>query len=90
MAYRRFFFGGPEDIFDHLDRDEYVQQCRDQAIPGWATLTHDGRWLSPGRMGWFGMSDEDPQSQADYLTEANAYLDSLSGDMWLVTVDCHI
>jgi hypothetical protein len=79
-----------EDTFDHLTRDEYVQQQRDRAVPGYATVRADGRWMAPGRMGWFGMSDDDPDSYAYYVREANKYLDSLPQDAFLVALDCHI
>jgi hypothetical protein len=88
-AYKNWF-DGPEDTFDHLTRDEYVQQQRDRAVPGYATLRSDGRWMAPGRMGWFGMSDDDPDSYAYYVREANAYIDSLPQDAFLVVLDCHI
>ncbi len=78
----------PEDIIGDLDRDTYIQQCRDGAIPGWATLTHDGRWLAPASTP--GPGDETPESFDAYLAEANAYLDTLPGDMSLVALDCHI
>ncbi|GAA2783001.1 hypothetical protein [Saccharopolyspora taberi] len=88
--YQGFWLEGPEDIFDHLSRDEFVQRQRLHAIPGFATLTHDARWLAPGRMGWFGMSNDTDESQRAYLDEANDYLDGLDDEMWLVVVDCHI
>ncbi|MGX1809721.1 hypothetical protein ACWIGI_28705 [Nocardia sp. NPDC055321] len=83
-------FGGPEDRFDHLTRDEYVQQCRDEALPGYAFLTEAGYWMSKGEMGWFGMDDANADSTQAYLAAANKHIDSLTEDMWLVSVDCHI
>jgi hypothetical protein len=88
-AYKKWF-DGPEDIFDHLTRDEYIEQCRNKAIPGFATLTHDGRWLAEGEMGWFGADNSTPATTATYLAEVNKYLDSLESDMWLINIDCHI
>lgn len=89
-GYKGFLWDGPEDIFDHLDRDEYVALQRAQAVPGFATLTHEGQWIEKGRMGWFGMSDETHDSTNAYLEQANTYLDGLPEDMWLAVVDCHI
>lgn len=89
-AYEYWFIPFPEDVFDHLSREEYVQQSRDAAIPGYATLTHDGQWIERGRMGWFGLSDETADSFTAYLQRANTYLNSLADDMILVVVDCHI
>lgn len=86
----QLLFEWPEDVFDHLDRATYIQQCRDSAIPGWATLTHDDRWLAPATTAPGQSSDETHESFAAYLAEANAYLDSLPGDVSLVVLDCHI
>lgn len=88
--YRGFWTASPEDVFDHLSRDEFVQRQRLHAIPGFATLTHEGRWLAPGRMGWFGLSTDTDESQQTYLREANEYLEGLDGAMWLLVIDCHI
>lgn len=82
-------FDGPENDFE-VPRDEYVLRQVARAVPGYATLRADGRWLAPGRMGWFGMSDDDPDSYAYYTREANTYIDALSSDSWLVVVDAHI
>ncbi|GAB3162106.1 hypothetical protein GCM10027258_80460 [Amycolatopsis stemonae] len=89
-GYKQFLWDGPEDTFDHLDRDEYVALERAQAIPGYATLTHQGQWIEKGRMGWFGLSDKTHDSTNAYLEQANTYLDGLSGELWLAIVDCHI
>lgn len=89
-GYKRFMWDGPEDIFDHLDRDEYVALQRAKAVPGFATLTHEGQWIEQGRMGWFGMSDKTHESITTYLEQVNTYLDGLPEDTWLAVVDCHI
>lgn len=89
-GYKNFLWDGPEDTFDHLDRDEYVALQRAEAVPGFATVTHEGDWIEKGRMGWFALSDKTPESTNAYLEQANSYLDSLPEDMWLAVVDCHI
>lgn len=89
-AYQKFFWDSPEDTFDHRTRDEYVALQTAHAVPGYALLTHDGRWIEPGRMGWFGMSSKTDESTDTYLAQANAYIDGLAPDMWLAVVDCHI
>jgi hypothetical protein len=65
----------PEEEFDRFTRDEYVQYARDRAIPGFAFLTHDGRWST--------------ERDAGYLDAANRYVDQLPLDAWLVNVDIH-
>lgn len=71
-------------------RQVVIEQARARAVPGYAVLTLDGRWMSPGEMGLFGMSSENKDDYLEYLEVANAYLNSLPDDTWLAIVDCHI
>jgi hypothetical protein len=41
-------------------------------------------------VGWFGMSTDTEDSRIAYNTRANAYLDELPENAWVVVVDCHI
>jgi hypothetical protein len=68
----------------------YVERERARAVPGYATLTTDGRWMAPGKMGWFGMGSDDENSRIGYWEAANAYIEALPDDAWLVVLDCHI
>jgi hypothetical protein len=68
----------------------YVERQRAQAVPGWAILTADGRWMEQGRMGWWAMNDATEGSRIGYWEAANAYIESLPDDTWLIAVDCHI
>ncbi len=75
------------------DRETYVQRARDGAVPGYALLDHEGHWVSPGEMGWWGMSSDDEATREAYHIKVNAYLDELREkhpDMILVNVDMHI
>jgi hypothetical protein len=68
----------------------YVEKERARAVPGYAVLTLDGKWMAPGRMGWFGMSSDEEGDRISYWEAANAYVDSLPDSTWLIAVDCHI
>jgi len=68
----------------------YVKRERARAVPGYATITTDGRWMAPGKMGWFGMGSDDESSRIGYWEAANAYIEALPDDAWLVALDCHI
>jgi hypothetical protein len=83
-------FGGDVVTEYAVPRAVCVERARARAVPGYATLTHEGKWMSPGDMGWFGMSSDDESSMIGYLEVANAYLDSLPDDVYLLCVDCHI
>jgi hypothetical protein len=67
-----------------------VEIERARAVPGFAVVTLDGKWMAPGRMGWFGCSTDDDSTRAGYWEVANAYIESLPDDAWLIAVDCHI
>jgi hypothetical protein len=84
--------GWYDDIIEHfgVSREEYVANARRDAVPGYALITLDRQWMAPGRMGWFGMSSDEPGTVDAYKTEANAYLEALGDDVLIVQIDCHI
>lgn len=71
-------------------RETYTQRAAEAAVPGFALLDLEGRWLEPGQMGWFGMSSDTADSRLVYNARANAYLDDMPEDAWVIVVDCHI
>lgn len=71
-------------------REEVLARAAARAVPGRALLTLDGQWKEPGRMGWFGMSTDTPESEDAYYAWANEYVDSLDDEILLVLVDVHI
>lgn len=70
--------------------DRYVAIEVARAVPGYATVRTDGKWMAPGRMGWFGVSTDEESERIGYWEAANAYIESLPDTAWLVAVDCHI
>ncbi len=75
-------FAVPEEL--------YAERARAAAVPGFSLVTADGRWMAPGRMGWFAVNDATLDTKVHYWEAANAYVDALAGSSWLVSVDCHI
>jgi hypothetical protein len=72
-------------------REEYVAEQRLAAVPGYALVTLDGQWAAPGRMGWFGMSSDEPGERSGYRHAVNAYLaDKVADDDFVIVLDCHI
>lgn len=49
----------------------------------------NGTWYERGRMGWFGVSDEENTAEAWYA-KAHELIDSASDDALFTLVDCHI
>lgn len=83
------FYDDPINTFQQTE-DAFVEKERLRAVPGYAVLTLDGKWMAPGRMGWFGMSTDEEGDRIGYWEAANAYIDSLPDSTWLIAVDCHI
>ena len=54
-----------------------------------ALVTPDGAWHEPGRMGWFGIADDEPGAQRDYMEEYMGLLEKYS-ECRATLVDCHI
>lgn len=76
-------------------RDVVIERAALSAVPGYALIDLEGKWVAPGRMGWFGMSTENPDEKADYQRAVNRYLDpdinlDLDPDTFVVLVDCHV
>ena len=46
--------------------------------------------MAPGDMSWFGMSTESESDQIGYWEVANAYIESLPDDVYLIALDCHV
>ena len=55
----------------------------------YAFITPDGIWHAPGDVGWFGVSDEGPESLDRHIEEWQAFLNS-PDDPYVSFVDCHI
>ena len=73
-----------------VDVSLYAERGRAKAVPGFAVVATDGRWMAPGRMGWFASTDATESTECGYGEAANAYIDSLPDDAWLIAIDCHI
>lgn len=72
-------------------REEFVAEQRRAAVPGYALVTLDEEWVAPGRMGWFGMSSDEPGERSGYRSAVNAYLDDkVADDDFVIALDCHI
>ena len=57
-----------DDVIGEFSVSEalYVRARACRALPGYATITTDGPWMAPGKMGWFGMGSDDDSSRIGY------------------------
>lgn len=82
-------FGGDDPVEEFaVPRALYVERARAAVVPGYA-MVHQGVWIAPGNMGWFGMSDDDKSSRAGYHEYVNGLIDALPDDTWLWAYDLH-
>ncbi len=70
--------------------DKYVYAKRQSSFTTYAYVTPDGEWHEPGRMGWWGMSSDDSESNDKYDEDFEKMLENLEDDDELHIVDCHI
>jgi hypothetical protein len=56
----------------------------------YAILDLDGKWIEPGKMGWFGMSFGTPESEKQFRKYVRDYYKKIDPKTWIVLVDCHI
>ena len=51
----------------------------------------DGKWISPGEMGWFGASSETEEEACEWdLYYRERFIDTANPEWTLTIVDCHI
>lgn len=49
-----------------------------------------GRWIAPGKMGWFGISDVEEATQLNYNLWMKHWGSAGNQSDWLILVDCHV
>lgn len=85
-----FFLGETVDEMLSQSEEQVARMAEAGAIPGWATLDTQGRWLEKGRMGWWAMNDATKDSTIGYFEVANQLIDDAPGDTLFTIVDAHI
>ena len=71
------------------DRETYAKYAADFST--YAVITPDGKWHSPGEVGWFGTSSESGEEARDwYAHYRERFIESADGYLYVVIVDCHI
>jgi hypothetical protein len=71
-------------------KEELIEKIYLFDFSTYAILTEDGKWLSPGDMGWWGMSSEDDES---YNLYKKMFKETALGgpeETVICVVDCHI
>lgn len=71
-----------------LSRDEVAMRAARRPLTFWAFLK-DGQWVESGKMGWFGLSNDDADPD-EWQAAVNKMLEELPANYWLTVVDCHI
>ena len=71
-----------------FDEETFVQRQRNGALVPYAVVK-DGKWYAQGKMGFFGMSNDD-KSDDEWAEEVQRLYDDLPPETLLTIVDCHI
>jgi len=79
--------GDPADVYGP-DRQGFIARRVAGAYATYAVVWQ-GKWYARGRMGWWGLSDDD-LTQQEWYRQYNSLLDGLADDMPLTVIDCHI
>lgn len=56
----------------------------------YAVLTPDGEWYEPGRMGWWGISHANTDSEKEWDENYHKFLEEADPNWTITIVDCHI
>lgn len=86
-----FFLVDPVEEFclaEDDPREAYLARCELDAGVPFALVTPDGEWHEKGRMGWFGVGEEQPE--AVWAKKVREVIDAQPDDMLFTMVDCHI
>lgn len=77
-----------EIIETYGTKENYVtEKCKFRT---YALLTPEGEWFEPGKMGWWAMTTETPESIKDYNKFFDDFLAKADPEWTLTIVDCHI
>lgn len=69
-------------------KEEYAKS---EATPmTFAVLTPDGEWHEPGEMGWFGISNTEPENEKEWRKNYHNFIMSQDPEHYITIVDCHI
>lgn len=87
---RRDFLAEPVEQEFILNREDHLRRAYWSGVGAFALLTKEGTWHEKGAMGWFGMSDDTPETRDRFVVQMNKYLDTLDPDDIVVMIDAHI
>lgn len=89
---------GEEKPFNLYKEEYYIKRYETKenyakkmsTLSTYAVLTPDGEWHEPGRMGWWGMSHADHNSEKAWDEGYEKFLQEAAPNWKITIVDCHI
>lgn len=82
------FAGSKEDLLEEFKtKENYIDE---QTSFFTYALLHNGEWLEPGRMGWWGMSTDTKESRKKFREVFKEIISKLDPEDYISVVDCHI
>jgi len=78
------------NVYD-CSKEKFIEIAEKACLETYAVITKDGKWNSPGSMGWFGFSSESFDESIKWKTEFyNRFIENLDKNETITIVDCHI
>lgn len=82
------WYGKDYFLKEYKDKDSYAKAM---SYFGTYAVVMDGVWYSKGKMGWFGMSDENKEEATAWSDNFfKNFIEDLPEDAYVTLVDCHI
>lgn len=79
-----------KEYYTNRYKDKYHYARNQAAFSTFAAVTPDGQWHEQGKMGWWGMSDDDGEDEDKWIEGFQKMLDEADPDYYVYMVDCHI
>ena len=73
---------------NYQTKENYIKETT--SFTTYALLTPDGKWLEPGKMGWWGISLATKEDEKNWYQNFETLLKSFDQDYYITIVDCHI
>lgn len=87
LNWQSYLYRKGETLEQYLDRNNLGPDCQYPCSP--YGFVHDAEYCSRGDMGWFTISTNEKNEKV-WRDTVQQYLKELPGDLWLISLDCHV
>lgn len=87
LNWQSYLYRKGETLEQYLERNNLGPDCQYPCSP--YGFVHDAEYCSRGDMGWFTISTNEKDEKV-WRDTVQQYLEELPGDLWLISLDCHV